>query len=135
MSAETAAVLDEAANVIRRNGWHQGGYFAYPPGFGTDDIEPPDCPVCLLGAIGVAGGPGPEHWYDSPEGRDAALAIGRYLGIDLEPDGYPLDFGGDSAIEYMADHVGTWNDWDGREAEQVIAVLEGAARAEREAAS
>lgn len=133
MSAETAAVLDEAANVIRRNGWHQGDYFAYPSGYGTDDIDPSDCPVCLLGAVSVAAGQNPELWYRAPDACDAVLAIGRYLGIDLEPEGVPLDFSHDEDIEHIVVAVGGWNDRDDWEAEQAITVLENAARAEREA--
>ena len=135
MSAETAAVLDEAANVIRRNGWHQGEYFTYPPGFDTNDITPSDCPVCLLGSIAVAAGQNPENWIETLESRNAVLAVGRRLGIDLAPGGTPLDFDDQHDVEHMAVEVGGWNDRDDREVEDVIAVLESAARDERQAAS
>ncbi|NUQ98250.1 MAG: hypothetical protein HOY79_17460 [Streptomyces sp.] len=132
MSTETAAVLDEAANVIRRNGWHQGDYYNPHTSPGSDD--PRSCPVCLLGSIAVAAGQDPENWIETSQSRDAALAVGRRLGIDLAPGGNPIDFDDEHDIEHLACQVGGWNDRDDREAEDVIAVLEAAARAERERA-
>jgi len=138
MSAKTAAILEEAADVIRRNGWHQGDYYD-PYTYGDlnrpDHPNPRSCPVCLLGAIAVAAGADPENWVETSQSRDAVLAVGRRLGIDLEPGGVPLDLQDNRDIEHMACEVGGWNDTDAREAEDVIAVLEAAAKAEREAGS
>lgn len=133
MSVETAAILSEAANVIRRNGWCQGDYYDPYTAPGSDD--PRSCPVCLLGSIAVATGNDPENWIETSESRDAVLAVGRRLGIDLAPGGVPIDLDDQHDVEHMACAVGGWNDGDDREAEDVIAVLESAARDEREAAS
>ena len=75
MTAETAAVLDEAANVIRRNGWCQGFYYDL-----SVDLPPAECPVCPLGAIGRAMGatnPKTDRAFGSP----AEVALERYLDI------------------------------------------------------
>ena len=110
MSAETAAILEEAANVIRRNGWCQGAYFVPEANKARED-----CRVCAVGAINVA-----LH-------KDAPVVLPSQV------DTWRIA----EAVEY---HLGLedlvdWNDNPDRTAEQVIAALEGAARAEREAAS
>lgn len=107
MSAETADILDRAADVIERNGWYQDFYFD----LGTD-LPPTECPVCLLGAISIAMG------NRSPKtevfGSPAEIAMERYLGVVAVAD---------------------WNDDANRTVAEVLAALRGAAQAEREAAS
>lgn len=108
MSIETAAILDEAANVIERNGWTQGFYYDL-----SVDLPPAECPVCPLGAIGLAMGatnPKTDRAFGSP----AEVALEQYLDIVTVAD---------------------WNDDPERTVTEVIAALRGAARAEREAAS
>lgn len=108
MNAETAAILDEAANVIEWNGWTQGFYYD-----ASVDLPPAECPVCPIGAIGLAMGatnPKTDRAFGSP----AEIALERYLGIAAVID---------------------WNDDPDRTAAEVIAALRGAARAERERAS
>jgi len=104
VSNETADVLDEAANIIERNGWTQGDYHR-PDG----SKSPRDCPVDTTGALNLAlGADTPSHDIrpDSP----AEVALMRYLGIEYVPG---------------------WNDEEGRTVEEVIAALRGAAAAER----
>lgn len=118
MSAATAAILDEAADVIRRNGWVQGGYVNRDQL--EDGLEPANCAVCARGAINLALGGDPENDYfigvsDAVDAVEAWLVISGAIG------------------EYVSLHE--WNDDDDRTAEDVIAALEGAARAEREAGS
>lgn len=108
MNTETADILDEAANVIERNGHCKGFYYDL-----SVDLPPAECPVCPLGAINLAmGNPNPKT--DRVFGSPAEVAMERYL---------------DAAS------VADWNDDPDRTAEQVIAALRGAARAEREHAA
>jgi len=115
MSAETAAILDKAADVIERNGWYQGSYFNEVAG-----RAPADCPVCTYGAIHIAafGEPTPVLETEESamgEANRAVNVLRKYLGITS---------------------VGAvWNDASDRTAEQVITALRGAAQAERERAS
>ena len=112
MSAETAAILDEAANVIRRNGLHQGSFCDDGPLRKTDD--PLDFACCTYLAANH------EHPRRTSDRSEAAYgALVRHLGISDE----------------LGNTVADWNDAPDRTAEQVIAALEAAARAEREAAS
>lgn len=113
MSTETADILDAAANVIRENGWWQTFYYDLGA-----DMPLRDRPCCARGAINLAAN-GRHPGRLSNAGQDALGALERYLNIGGE---YP-------------DSVADWNDAPDRTAEQVIAALEGAARAEREAAS
>jgi hypothetical protein len=117
MSAETAAILDEAANVIRRNGLQKGSMYA-PSG-----LKPASqCPVCTYGALAIAvcGTPLLDTNRELRQLKAAADALTSFLGFD-------------TAFTEWA--VPDWNDKPDRTAEQVIAALEGAARAEREATS
>lgn len=137
MSAETAAILDEAANVIRRNGWTADGDF-HEQLYGRyedddeGDIEPipsDECPVCTVGAIAVAAGREPDDWCNGGGVIEAMRAVHEYLGLDLEFEGHVDE---DRAV---LEAIGSWNDNTAPNSEAVIAALEGAARAEREAAS
>lgn len=112
MSTErtVADVLDGAAAVIRRNGWHQGAFSAFSSG-----RKLAERPVCAMGAINIVtcgrpdqSGYGEEHTLSSA----AYSALERHLGIDHS--------------------AGAWNDNPDRTVEEVLAALEGAARAERE---
>lgn len=118
MSIETAVVLEEAANVIRRNGWTQDSYVNRDQL--EDGLEPATCAMCARGAINFALGGDPENDYF----RGVEDAVGA-VEVWLESSGV--------LGEFVSLHE--WNDAGSRTAEQVIAALEGAARAEREAAS
>lgn len=119
MNAETADILDRAAEVIERNGWHQGDYFNRDQeGAG---INPADCAVCTRGAINiVATGGNPVNDYDV-NGVAAAEALDLFLWDTFEAEGR---YG-----------IAPWNDAPERTAAEVIAVLREAAAAERERAA
>lgn len=113
MSAETAAILDEAANVIRRNGLHAGWYYD------EDSGKPPaESPVDVYGAINI-------------------VATGDPIGSESPHNGTAEAFAARSALRRQigTPSASTWNDAPDRTAEDVIAALEAAARVEREAAS
>lgn len=137
MSIETAAILDEAANVIRRNGWTTDGDFHEQLFIldGDDDesdtvpIPADKCPVCTVGAIAVATGREPDDWCNGGGVIEAMRAVQDYLGLELIFDGHVDE---DRAV---LEAIGSWNDKTAANREVVIAALEGAARAEREAAS
>jgi len=114
MSAETAAILDKAADVIERNGLHKEWYYD------EDSGKPPaESPVDAYGAINVAtiGQPiGPTGSHDiTPSAHDARQALRRFVNAAVS--------------------ISVWNDSPDRTAEQVIGALRGAAQAERERAS
>lgn len=113
MSAEDAAILDEAANIIERNGWWQ--HFYHDPGSHLPMI---DCAVCARGAINLAANRRAPN-RPTKKSNNALSALERYLGISGQ----------------SPNSVADWNDEPDRTAEQVIAALRGAARAEREAAA
>jgi hypothetical protein len=105
--AQTVTDLRAAADIIERNGWHQGNYFL------PDDPKPPqECRVCALGAIHVAihGQPWSPMFDSEQEDRTlkAFAAASRFV------DGP------------WGSLVG-WNDEPDRTAEEVIAALRGAA--------
>lgn len=115
MSAETAAVLDRAADIVGRNGLHKGSFCAMGPDL-PKMLSNRAC--CARGAINLAAnGDNPQQISDV--GEEAHTALCAYLGIADEEDGSVAD----------------WNDDENTTAEQVIAALRGAAQAEREAAS
>jgi hypothetical protein len=118
MSAEVAAVLDGAADVIVRNGWYQGGYFAP-----VQDVERKDCRVCLVGSIGVVVAEEPQQWRYAAVGRAALAAVGQYLGFEEDWDPENLD--------YTLERVSGWNDDETTNDTLVVAVLRAAAAAER----
>jgi hypothetical protein len=127
VSTETADILDEAANVIRRNGWTNCGDY-----YDEIDVEriPSDCPVCTIGAIAVAAGEEPDqYWRDNAFAVQAAEAVFRHLDLDR------TDNLSSNPVERLILAIGGWNDVNAHEPEQVIAALEAAARAERERAS
>jgi hypothetical protein len=119
MSAETAVVLEEAANIIRRNGFHKGSMFRVLAG-----TRAAECPVCTWGALAIAACGTPEL----PTNREVrqvlpvVQALARFLGLGTA---------GEDAMWTIPD----WNDAPDRTAEQVINALESAAQAEREASS
>lgn len=104
-----AEILARAAAVIERNGWNQGGYFADRVGLALRE-----CPVCALGAINIAAGLTPGTTINPRTERAVSLLADR-----VDPD---------RAL------VGTWNDADGRTAEQVVAELRACAATAREVA-
>lgn len=115
MSAETAAILDRAADVIERNGLHKGSFCAMGPDL-PKLLSNRAC--CARGAINfAANGENPQQTSDAGELAHDALC--RHLGISGNVD----------------QSVADWNDAPDRTAEQVIAALRGAARAEREVES
>lgn len=117
MSTETADILDEAANVIKRNGLHKGDMYA-PVG-----LKPASqCPVCTYGALAVAihGTPLLNLNRELRELKPAADALALHLGFGTELTEFAIP---------------GWNDDMERTAEQVITALRGAAQAERERTS
>lgn len=104
-------LLDKAAGVIEVRGWHQGGYM--PDLVADRDTNP----VCVLAAINVACGQDPVTDLYGASVDDAAIraaaAFADHLGLGLLYS--PID---------VVDQVGeTWNDEDGRTAEQVTTAL------------
>lgn len=118
MSYETADILDGAADVIERDGWHQGDYGAP----GKQDQQPIEGqPVCALGAIRVA---------RRLDVRWSAAAAAWFGGIDDHP-----------AVEALAQTTGIkvggvhkWNDAPERTKQEVLDALRLAAKNERCAA-
>lgn len=110
MTAQVAADLRAAAEVLKRDGWTQGAYH-------SDD----GC-HCALGAIARvisarSDRPNPDRWKpwadSSVRLRLDALALANHLG--------------DPVFPRLA--VTDWNDAPGRTADEVIAALEAAADA------
>lgn len=118
MSTETADILDEAANVIERNGWIQGDYVNQRQI--EDGKGPGDCACCARGAINTAAGGSPYNDY-LLVAIEASNAVETWL-TNSGAIGETL-----SLVE--------WNDKDGRTADDVITALRGAAQAERERAA
>lgn len=118
-------VLDKAAGVIERNGWHQGEF--YQAGSAP---EPNLCKVCAGGAINVAGGEDPDREYAEGSVRAARQAFAER--IDPETVAEALRVDGYLERDELIELIGGWNDQDHRTAEQVVAELRAAAAAERE---
>lgn len=130
MSAATAAILNEAAEVIRRNGWTTNGDFHEQLYTSLEEeLAASECPVCTVGAIAVATGREPDDWCNGGGVIEAIRAVQEHLGLDLKFDGHVDE---DRAV---LEAIGSWNDNTAANREDVIAALEGAARAEREAGS
>jgi hypothetical protein len=97
-----------AANIIRTNGWHQGGLYDLDVNVrrvaaGEPELPPSACPVCLIGAINVeATG---ETWDPEDVAYDVRLWVRELIG------GAP----------------GVWNDAPGRTVDEVLDLLERAA--------
>jgi hypothetical protein len=110
----TSEILDKAADVIERNGWHRGGFIQITPG-----VAPAASPCCAMAAINIAEGDDPYVGLIYP----AHEAMANHLALDVSEwdpheESYPL---------------GQWNDLVAETAEQVIAELRAAAASEREA--
>lgn len=113
VSTQVADVLDEAANIIRRNGHHKGS-------FCDPNAKAPhrDRACCAYGAVNLAANQRtPQKLSDI--GDLAHDALCAHIGI--------------SGME--GDSLADWNDAAERTAAEVIAALEGAAAAERERAT
>jgi hypothetical protein len=104
-----------AADVIRENGWYQGEYY-WP----TDDLPPAKCPVCVLGAVLVATVGVPQHLHDEDEGCDETCFPLQWLATFMSRSGYC-----DSDVLGIAD----WNDESERTVDEVLDLLERAAKA------
>ena len=115
MSAETAAVLDRAADIVEKNGLHKGT-FASGALIGGGAFTDKCC--CARGAINMAAN-GNNPWETSEAGELAHDALCKYLGISGRVD----------------QSVADWNDDEDRTADEVLAALRGAAQAERETGS
>lgn len=115
MSAETAAILDRAAEIIERNGLHKGAMFDR-----AESAPPEECPVCPWGALAIAvvGTPSLRTNTDVRAVKPYANVLAAFLGLP----------GTDSSWS-----VPDWNDAPERTADEVIAALKAAAQAEREA--
>lgn len=103
MTAQVAADLRAAADVLERDGWTQGDYH--------DDTKTQAVCHCVQGALAVAltGDPWAVPLGPSTDFR-RWMAANRQL--EKELDGWASD---------------AWNDMDDREAHQVIAALRAAA--------
>jgi hypothetical protein len=103
---QTAADCRAVADVIERNGWHQGGYY-----FAEAGKLPGDSRVCALGAINVVshGFPWSPLWHTAGRERGASLVMAI--------TGYILASG------HAGDTLVDWNDTPGRTAEEVIAAF------------
>lgn len=103
-----ADVLDKAAEIIARNGWMQDDFYDFTQSqvWGK---EPKDCRVCAYGAIHIAltGMPQPPE-EDGPDPDEAAYALLDFIGVE----------GRD---------LGSWNDQNGRTAEEVVQAMRGTA--------
>ncbi|MGW1998533.1 DUF6197 family protein [Embleya sp. NPDC001921] len=101
------AVYRRAIQIIRINGWHQGGFV---------DVSAPypfvDCPVCAAGAIRLAVTGHPIQSQGSAVLEDAEQFLADHLG--------PSPAG---AVSLIA----TWNDDPARTVDEVLAALESAA--------
>lgn len=113
--AQTVTDLRNAADVIERDGWHQGAYFQPEDGNGSGG-----CRVCASGAINTA-----VHGFAWPPIFDTSereRADAAWYAASTFADG---PWGS----------IVLWNDEPGRTAEEVIAALRGAAdKLEAEAA-
>jgi hypothetical protein len=101
MTAQTAADLRAAADVLRRDGWTQGAYHC-------------EGSHCAVGAIEMSTGvwvKGQYRNYAEPRVTEAWRALMKHLGHD-EPNA-----------------IFAFNDAPGRTADEVIAALEAAAQA------
>src|SRR2546423_6957485 len=103
---QTAADCRAVADVIERNGWHQGSYFYAEPGKPAGQSR-----LCALGAINVVthGVPWSPLWETAARERGAAvvMAITGYIKASGR------------AGETLVD----WNDEPGRTAEEVTAAF------------
>ncbi|MFE7120839.1 hypothetical protein ACFU99_35965 [Streptomyces sp. NPDC057654] len=108
---EVAAVLEDAARIIKTNGWYQGQYYDFDQAESGTPIR--ECRVCLVGAINIAadGDPYPSLWDVSDKVVDACAAVRTCLLTDGEP---PV----------LAD----WNDAPDRTATDVVTLLRDTAR-------
>jgi hypothetical protein len=82
-----AAVLARAADIIERQGKATDDYYSQ-----RENLEPRDCPVCVLAAIAIACGFEPYAWETADyQGREfrhalaAADALIDFFGLDPEP--------------------------------------------------
>lgn len=125
-SLDVAGILDEAANIIGRNGLATGEF--YRPAFGDDGaVDARECRVCAYGAIRVAGGSDPdEPFRPGSVGVRAATAFGDHL-VGLTGE-VPL---GDCTDEDLIAVIGGWNDEHTQE--QVMAELRACAAETRKA--
>lgn len=103
MSAQTAADLRAAADILERDGWRQGDY-------GTIS----GC-KCAYGALHYVASGGattdePDDYDQLGRADSAAQALATHLGLD---GGYP--------------RIPDWNDQQGRTSAEVIAALRSAA--------
>lgn len=92
--------LRAIANLIEKNGWTRGEFYTEVEG-----LEPPDCPVCSMGAI-----------YTVAEGHPAGgsgewAAVQRVVQAKIAMD------------KYVSGNVISWNDAPGRTAEEVISAF------------
>lgn len=133
---EVATVLARAAEVIERNGWHQGNFLDYEAAaladrvFGglTPDIDVcTEAPVCTVGAIRIAGGADPDDW----DAKVPAVAAFAHWLTDGAP-AMTAEHEERPQATWLTDEdavnaIGWWNDDPGRNAPQVIAALRQAA--------
>lgn len=103
-----AGLLDAAAEVIERDGWHQGNYA---------ESNDPHAAVCSLGAINRAAGNDANTRSASGAAYDARIALAHDLGDDWQVEG----------CTHPAEIIAGWNDHPHRTADEVVAQLRASA--------
>ncbi|MFD0902385.1 DUF6197 family protein [Actinomadura sediminis] len=109
---KASEILDGAAAVIERQGWHWGYFFDTEQA--SLGVPARECRVCMVGAIHIASGrPVDARIHHKNPGR-AYRAVLEHLDL-------------------LTGSVADWNDRPGRTAFEVITVLRAVAASEREA--
>lgn len=111
-------ILDDAADVIERNGHHRGAFYDHGQAVALR-VPAAECRVCLIGAINVAAGREPAYMVDVED--PVVVAVAAQISEYIAP--------GDDLSEAIAD----WNDRLVADGGAVATVLRAAAGAEREA--
>lgn len=120
-TAQVAAALRRAADLIEEHGWTQGDYFRTRDGEPFEGLDEWEfgCSMCALGALRVADARDDEDRFE-----EAVAALTR--GLEATP-GIELFEGAEIAC---------WNDEPGRTAEEVVAQMRATAdRLDKETAT
>lgn len=127
---KTSEILDKAADVIERNGWHQGDWMHARPGRQDDE-----CPVCEGGALNLAVTGSPCIDADDDDAPADLLTAYEVMAHRAKPslEIGPEDYTVGELLEAFVEVVASWNDAKGRTAEEVVRELRAAAASEREA--
>jgi hypothetical protein len=124
-SLKPSSILGRAADLVDTRGLSKDDWIN--PSRDGAYVDETACPVCLLAAINIAAGRDPWAPLDGIV-LDAAEAVAAFLGLDH------LLVDADCPHEKFIDVLGAgWNDVPDRGKDEVVQVLRGAARREREA--